>query len=160
MPECVALAKRYVKERRLPDAAIDLIDRTLSAVKMINQSGEKDIKGLAEQLAAIEAAEDQPEAERTEKLRLVNFTMKNRLSPILLGMLSDGQNEPESSDYGEWMDYILSVLDRLRELTKEKIGKITSHEWRRCFFFYRYPYRQDRVGREREVAQYGRYSAS
>ena len=85
---------------------IDLIDRTLSAVKMINQSGEKDIKGLAEQLAAIEAAEDQPEAERTEKLRLVNFTMKNRLSPILLGMLSDGQNEPESSDYGEWMDYI------------------------------------------------------
>ena len=128
LPECVALAKRYVKERRLPDAAIDLIDRTLSAVKMINQSGEKDIKGLAEQLAAIEAAEDQPEAERTEKLRLVNFTMKNRLSPILLGMLSDGQNEPESSDYGEWMDYILSVLDRLRELTKEKIGKITSHE--------------------------------
>lgn len=85
LPECVALAKRYVKERRLPDAAIDLIDRTLSAVKMINQSGEKDIKGLAEQLAAIEAAEDQPEAERTEKLRLVNFTMKNRLSPILLG---------------------------------------------------------------------------
>ena len=128
LPECVALAKRYVKERRLPDAAIDLIDRTLSAVKMINQSGEKDIKGLAEQLAAIEAAEDQPEAERTEKLRLVNFTMKNRLSPILLGMISDGQNEPESSDYGEWMDYILSVLDRLRELTKEKIGKITSHE--------------------------------
>lgn len=128
LPECVALAKRYVKERRLPDAAIDLIDRTLSAVKMINQSGEKDIKGLAEQLAAIEAAEDQPEAERTEKLRLVNFTMKNRLSPILLGMLSDGQNEPESSDYGEWMDYILGVLDRLRELTKEKIGKITSHE--------------------------------
>ena len=128
LPECVALAKRYVKERRLPDAAIDLIDRTLSAVKMINQSGEKDIKGLAEQLAAIEAAEDQPETERTEKLRLVNFTMKNRLSPILLGMLSDGQNEPESSDYGEWMDYILGVLDRLRELTKEKIGKITSHE--------------------------------
>ena len=95
---------------------------------MINQSGEKDIKGLAEQLAAIEAAEDQPEVERTEKLRLVNFTMKNRLSPILLGMLSDGQNEPESSDYGEWMDYILGVLNRLRELTKEKIGKITSHE--------------------------------
>ncbi len=26
------------------------------------------------------------------------------------------------------MDYILGVLDRLRELTKEKIGKITSHE--------------------------------
>lgn len=128
LPECVALAKRYVKERRLPDAAIDLIDRTLSAVKMINQSGEKDIKELATQLAAIEAAEDLPEAERAEKLRLLNFTMKNRLSPILLGMLSEGQNEPETATYAEWMDYMLGVLEQLRELTKEKITKITSHQ--------------------------------
>lgn len=128
LSECVALAKRYVKERRLPDAAIDLIDRTLSAVKMINQGGEKDIKELATQLAAIEAAEDLPEAERAEKLRLLNFTMKNRLSPILLGMLSEGHNEPETVTYTEWMDYMLGVLEQLRELTKEKITKITSHQ--------------------------------
>ncbi|WP_455593556.1 ATP-dependent Clp protease ATP-binding subunit [Bacteroides sp.] len=128
LPECVALAKRYVKERRLPDAAIDLIDRTLSAVKMINQSGEKDIKEFAAQLAAIEAAQDQPETERAEKLRLLNFSMKNRLSPILLGMLTEGCSEPEVSGYSEWMDYTLSVLDQLRKLTKEKITKITSHQ--------------------------------
>lgn len=128
LPECVALAKRYVKERRLPDAAIDLIDRTLSAVKMINQSGEKDIKEFAAQLAAIEAAQEQPETERAEKLRLLNFSMKNRLSPILLGMLTEGCNEPEVSGYSEWMDYILGVLGQLRQLTKDKITKITSHQ--------------------------------
>ncbi len=127
LPECVALAKRYVKERRLPDAAIDLIDRTLSAVKMINQSGEKDIAEFSGQLASIEAAEDVPEAGRVESLRLLDFTMRNRLSPILLGML-DETGTAEPSSYGEWMDYLLTRLDRLRELTREKIEKITAHE--------------------------------
>ena len=127
LPECVALAKRYVKERRLPDAAIDLIDRTLSAVKMINQSGEKDIAEFSGQLASIEAAEDVPEAGRVESLRLLDFTMRNRLSPILLGML-DETGTAEPSSYGEWMDYLLTRLDRLRELTREKIAKITAHE--------------------------------
>lgn len=31
--ECVRLAKRYVKDRRLPDSAIGLLDMTLSAIK-------------------------------------------------------------------------------------------------------------------------------
>lgn len=127
LPECVALAKRYVKERRLPDAAIDLIDRTLSAVKMINQSGEKDIKEFSAQLASVEAAEDMPEAGRVESMRLLGFTLRNRLSPILLGMLNETETA-EPSSYDEWMDYLLSRLDRLRELTREKITKITAHE--------------------------------
>lgn len=127
LPECVALAKRYVKERRLPDAAIDLIDRTLSAVKMINQSGEKDIKEFATQLAAIEADEEQPEAARAEKLRLLHFAMKNRLSPILLGMLTEAEAVDPTS-YSEWMDYLLNMLDTLRQFTKEPITHISSHQ--------------------------------
>lgn len=34
----VRLAKRYVKDRRLPDSAIDLLDRTMAAVKMANET--------------------------------------------------------------------------------------------------------------------------
>lgn len=41
LPECVELARRYVRERRLPDSAIDLIDRTLSSVKLANQTCEE-----------------------------------------------------------------------------------------------------------------------
>lgn len=127
LPECVALAKRYVKERRLPDAAIDLIDRTLSAVKMINQSGEKDIKEFSVQLAAIEADEEQSEVARAEKLRLLHFAMKNRLSPILLGMLTEAE-AVEPTSYIEWMDYLLNMLDTLRRLTKTPIAQISSHQ--------------------------------
>lgn len=127
LPECVALARRYVKERRLPDAAIDLIDRTLSAVKMINQNSAKDIQEFAVELATIEAAEEQPESERVEKMRLLGFTIRNRLSPILLGMLNETEAE-EPATYNEWMDYLLARLDKLRELTKEKIDRITAQQ--------------------------------
>lgn len=127
LPECVALAKRYVKERRLPDAAIDLIDRTLSAVKMINQSGVKDIQEFSKQLAQIEAAQEHPDAERAEKIRLLNFSIDNRLSPILLGMLNKGERI-EPSSYDDWMSYLVEKLRKLHELTKEKIEKITAHE--------------------------------
>lgn len=126
--ECVALAKRYVKERRLPDAAIDLIDRTMSAVKMINQSGSEEIQELSAQLAEIEASEELPQAERAEKLRLLSFSMNNRLSPILLGLLSEDENVVEPSTYSQWIDYLVERLAKLQAFTKSKIEKITAHE--------------------------------
>lgn len=109
--ECVVFVKCYVKECCLLDVVIDLIDCIFFVVKMINQSGEKDIKGLVEQFVVIEVVEDQFEVECMEKLWLVNFIMKNWLSFIFLGMFFDGQNELELLDYGEWMDYILGVFD-------------------------------------------------
>ena len=36
--ECVSLAKRYIKDRRLPDAAIDLMDRTMAAIKLMTET--------------------------------------------------------------------------------------------------------------------------
>lgn len=126
LPDCVALAKRYVKERKLPDAAIDLIDRTLSAVKMINQSGAGQIEDFAKDLADIEAMQEVSEAERADKIRLLNFSLTNKLSPILLGMLSDVENT-EPTTYQKWIDYTLSRLKPLQEITKNKISTITSH---------------------------------
>ena len=37
LASCVRLAKRYVKDRKLPDSAIDLLDRTMAAVRVANQ---------------------------------------------------------------------------------------------------------------------------
>lgn len=52
--ECVRLAKRYVKERRLPDSAIGLLDMTLSAIKMVNETGQQDVKELLDGLDTID----------------------------------------------------------------------------------------------------------
>ncbi len=125
LPECVALAKRYVKERRLPDAAIDIIDRTLSAVKMINQSCKKDVDDFTQHLADIEAQEELLDSERAEKCRLLHFTMLNRLSPIVQGMLSATLNsEANYTNFNEWREYILALIDLLKEIAKDKITTI------------------------------------
>lgn len=58
--ECVRLAKRYVKDRRLPDSAIGLLDMTLSAIKMVNETGKKDTEALLSGLDEIERERKRP----------------------------------------------------------------------------------------------------
>ena len=127
LPDCIALSKRYVKERRLPDAAIDLIDRTMSACKMINQTAAKEIEEFSRRLAGIEERKEVPEQKRADDLRMLSSTIDNKLSPILLGMLNTGETT-QCDTYAEWMTYLLDRLAKLRELTAGKIERITSHE--------------------------------
>ena len=124
VPECVRLAKRYVKDRRLPDSAIDLLDRTLSAVKLINETAKNNIEELAGMLANIENANDQEEEERMKELEAVLLAMQNRLSPILLGMITDNVN-PETLETSELLlDYLKQKVELLTKFTAEPINKV------------------------------------
>jgi ATP-dependent Clp protease ATP-binding subunit ClpA len=126
--ECVRLAKRYLKDRKLPDSAIDLLDRTLSAVKMLNETAQDDIQYFTEELATIEGNFEKLQDEKIEDLRLLYFSMQNRLSPILLGMITDETDVKEISDYQQLFDYISGVLDVLHQFIKEKITEVRVHE--------------------------------
>lgn len=128
LPDCIDLARRYVKERRLPDAAIDLLDRTMSAVKMINQTAAEDVTDFGRMLAEIEGDKETPEEVRADKLRMLSLNIDNKLSPILLGMLTGEEDAAEPETYGEWMSVLLKRLEKLNGLTKEKIERVTSHE--------------------------------
>ena len=121
---CVRYAKRYTKDRRLPDSAIDLLDRTLSAAKMINETADKDILWFTKQLAEIEDNKEKKKEELFADLRYVYFTMQNKLSPILLGLLTEETDVLEIDDFDELLDYIHRALDTLREATKVKIDTI------------------------------------
>lgn len=71
VPECVRLAKRYVKDRRLPDSAIDLLDRTLSAVKLINETSQECIEELSTALNELEKKEDVDSGAKLKKLKAI-----------------------------------------------------------------------------------------
>lgn len=126
--ECVRLSKRYVKDRKLPDSAIDLMDRTLSATKMVNETAKKDIQLFTQQLADIESQVERPEDERLTDLRFLYFNMQNKLSPLLLGMITDETDVKEIESSQKLFEYIDKALDTLREFTKEKIETIEVHE--------------------------------
>ncbi|HOZ50564.1 MAG TPA: ATP-dependent Clp protease ATP-binding subunit [Chitinophagaceae bacterium] len=81
--EAVRLAKRFVKERRLPDAAIDLIDRTLAVTKMMVDTGSNDVADLKTRLN--EMKDDATE----DKLQWFYLEIQNSLSPVLLAKLNE-----------------------------------------------------------------------
>ena len=125
--ECVRLAKRYVKERRLPDSAIGLLDMTLSAIKMVNETGQQDVKELLDELDTIEKAETE-ESEKVEDLKTLLFVMRNRLSPILQGVITDETDVNELQDYTELKSYLLNALNLMREFAKKKIEEVEIYE--------------------------------
>jgi len=121
---CVRFAKRYTKDRRLPDSAIDLLDRTMSATKMINETADRDILDFTKQLAEIEENKEKKKEDLFDDLRNIYLTMQNKLSPILLGLLTDETDVSEIENFDELLEYIHSSLDTLRKATKAKIDMV------------------------------------
>ncbi|WP_288148837.1 ATP-dependent Clp protease ATP-binding subunit, partial [Bacteroides acidifaciens] len=128
VPECVRLAKRYVKDRRLPDSAIDLLDRTLSAVKLINETSQECIEELSTALNELEKKEDVDSGAKLKKLKAIYHTMQNRLSPVLLGMIAEDIH-PENYDTAEELSgYIRQKIEALHSFIAEPISKVGPQE--------------------------------
>lgn len=125
--ECVRLAKRYIKDRRLPDSAIGLLDMTLSAAKMINETGAKEVNELLAELDTTEKLECEP-TEKAEKLKEIVFSMQSKLSPILLGMISDETDVKELEQPEDLTAYLHKALEVILKFTENKIEEVQVYE--------------------------------
>ena len=130
--EAIRLARRYLKDRRLPDAAIDLIDRTMAAIKMMNDTSGSDIQHLQDRYAALTEIED-PEK---DEVKYFLYEFENRLSPILLASLTDEQDPGALTEPAEIFDYIKRGIDVLAEkanvektqISKEDIAAMVAYK--------------------------------
>jgi ATP-dependent Clp protease ATP-binding subunit ClpB len=84
--ETIRLAKRFVKEKRLPDAAIDLADRAMAGLKLINEKGEAEVIEL-EKIFNAQKLQIEPISTLQDWQWLYKQT-KQKLSPVLLSTLS------------------------------------------------------------------------
>ena len=93
MGDAIRLAKRYLTEKSLPDSAFDLIDRTMSQVKTMNDLTGNIINELREKLEAIKAStegKDKADEGLMKELDWLNYELFNKVSCILLaGVDSD-----------------------------------------------------------------------
>jgi len=130
MQECVRLAKRYMKDRRLPDSAFDLLDRSLAAIKHMNDTAEQQLLSLKESLDLL-ANPDPLSADAESDLaeyhwlhRLIN----NKISPVLLGQLDDKTQVDRFETSEEFHQYLKDRLSALQLLALEKADTLTMQD--------------------------------
>jgi ATP-dependent Clp protease ATP-binding subunit ClpB len=116
--EAVRLAKRYIKDRFLPDSAIDLIDKTMAAVKMLGQSSSDDLGALKSQLELLKKEESNNN--KLEELRWFHTQLKSKISHILLHQLNS-EEIPETYESADLLQsYLSQTLEALLLLAKDK----------------------------------------
>jgi len=119
--EAIRLAKRYLKERALPDSAIDLIDRTLAVVKIADETTEEDLQLYTNKLIEIGAIDD--EEEYLGELKWLKTEIEHQISEVLFTMLDD-EDVPNLETADEIKNYIEKTIARLKEICKIKKYKL------------------------------------
>lgn len=119
--EAIRLSKRYLKERSLPDAAIDLIDRTMSVVRMMGDTSLSEIDSLAADLGNLKANEQGlDDKSLMNEMTWFGNQMKNKISPVLYALLDDQQAATIPENTADYTAFLEGALSRLRELASAK----------------------------------------
>lgn len=121
IPECVRLAKRYTKDKRLPDAAIDLLDQTLAAMKLAEETSSKEIERLLSELEQIKSEKELSNEERLSEFQWLLRTIESKISPVLLGALTDETEVAKITESSKMEAYLDNMLQQLKKIsTSEK----------------------------------------
>ncbi len=127
LSESIRLSKRYLKERSLPDSAIDLIDRTMAGVRMMKDTSENELSVLQQAMETLEKQQPElSESELLKELRWFYTQMRNKLSPVLLGQLEDETDPLTIENNDELMANLktrLSVLETIAKKEKDTVEK-------------------------------------
>ncbi|MET7030332.1 ATP-dependent Clp protease ATP-binding subunit [Sediminicola luteus] len=137
LKETIRLSKRYLKERALPDAAVDLLDRTMAVVKMVSVSSKDDLIVLKEQFAEISVNEiGLEEDELIGELQWFSTFIKNKISEVLFTAIEEDQDVAKMETSKEIAIYIEEVLGKLSEsagqtresIEKSDVAAVVSHK--------------------------------
>lgn len=128
--EAVILAQRYLRERSLPDTAVDLMDRTMAAIRLMSEGSDDVVSALHKELEELGKgpfAEDPNEY--LKELKWFREQMQQRLSPILVGQVEDEEDLAEvlKEEPAKFQEYLSGKLDKVRELAKQKVEKVEPH---------------------------------
>lgn len=132
LEDCVKLSRRYLQDRRLPDAAFDLLDRTMAAVRMVEDTGPGEWDALYARLEEIRGAEapNRPEAPGVaEAPALQNWIgeLHDKISPVLLGSLELVRPQ-EGDSVSVLLKYADEVMEQLRLTAKGRPGAVSRQD--------------------------------
>jgi ATP-dependent Clp protease ATP-binding subunit ClpB len=125
--EAVFMSKRYIKERRLPDAAIDLLDRTMASVKTMETTVQKDLDilhGYLDPIKELKSAKEQQ-----DEYKWLYQQCRNTINPMLFSQINDGDSKIEEMESAEQMKkFVEDAFKLLRSAGTQKKDSIDKHD--------------------------------
>jgi ATP-dependent Clp protease ATP-binding subunit ClpA len=127
--EAVRLAKRYTKDRRLPDAAIDLLDRTMAAIRIMEENSVKELQALTHKLNELAATSHTlGEDEYRQELYWFHTQLHQRISPVLINQLENETAIEETEAVTYLLEHLKNMLDGLLKLTEAKKSSVDKQD--------------------------------
>jgi ATP-dependent Clp protease ATP-binding subunit ClpB len=115
--EAIRLARRYLKERSLPDSAINLLDRTLAAIRTTQDTGTQILADLKTTLT--EAGDNRAE------LLWWYQQLKRRLSALITTRLQIDQEISKIENTDALKAVLHDLLQQLEPLVEHKAAEVT-----------------------------------
>ena len=103
--EAIRLSKRYLKEKSLPDSALDLIDRTMSSLRVARELIRKELPDLKGELETLDKSED--EARETDLSDLYERVYHSA------GYLFHEENQADDADKTQQIQDLFEALEIL-----------------------------------------------
>lgn len=123
--DSITLSKRYFKERSLPSAAIDLLDRTAAAVRLCNKNVRSSVFDLETELKEME---DFDENRSEAALYLLYRSVFSKISVVLTTKLSDNYEWDKEDDIATKTRRLSGIIEELKALSGQPIEEIRSSE--------------------------------
>ncbi len=123
--EAVRLSKRYLKERSLPDAAIDLIDRAMAVVRLTQDTIGLEIEELNNDIELLEKNEQKlSDEDLLKELLWLHRKLTEKISPVLLIKLDDKTDFEKIETPKEFIVELKNILEKLKENVGVKVDTI------------------------------------
>ncbi len=123
--DSIALSKRYFKERSLPSAAIDLLDRTASAVRLCNKNTRASVSDLETDFEEIKSLDEKISE---GALYLLYRSVFSKISVVLTTKLSDNYVWDKEDDIAIKAGHLSGIIKELKALSDQSIEEIRSSE--------------------------------
>ncbi|WP_299315730.1 ATP-dependent Clp protease ATP-binding subunit [uncultured Aquimarina sp.] len=119
--EAIRLSKRFNKDRSLPDAAIDLLDRTMSASRYMIETTANNVESLLKELKEI-GEKESDESEKVNSVSWIYNNLKSKFSYLLFTELSEDEMVLGSETFDNYKTKIVTILDHFfKKASEEKI---------------------------------------
>lgn len=126
IPNVIQLSRRYFKERSLPSAAIDLLDRTSAAVRLCNKNARNTIENIRAEFERLQ--ENREETIQNSDLQLLYRMIFNKIGSVITSKLSDTYTWNDEDKYEVKVQWINKILTELENLSLRTIGTVTAAE--------------------------------